>query len=111
MIPSKPGWTGIGLMILAALSTSLGQLLWKISDGLWDINLWIGFFLYGLGAVMMTVAFRFGKLSVLHPLMSFGYVFAIVFGSLFLNEVITVNILSGTILILIGVVLIGGDQH
>ena len=111
MNPSKTVWTGIGLMIFAALSTSLGQLFWKLSDGLWDINLWIGFSLYGLGAVSMTVAFRFGKLSVLHPLMSIGYVFAIVFGFIFLNEVITINILTGTSLILIGVILIGGDQH
>jgi len=102
---------GIILMVFAALSTSLGQLFWKLSDDMWDIRLWVGFLLYGLGAVLMTVAFRFGKLSVLHPLMSIGYVFAIWFGLLFLHEDITINILFGTSLILVGVIVIGGDDH
>src|SRR5688572_2805971 len=92
---------GIVLMVFAALSTSLGQLFWKLSVDMWDIRLWIGFLLYGLGAILMTIAFRFGKLSVLHPLMSIGYVFAIWFGLLFLHENITINILLGTSLILI----------
>lgn len=107
---SKP-WLGIILMISAALSTSLGQLFWKLSDSMWDYRLWIGFVLYGLGAIFMTVAFRFGKLSMLHPLMSIGYVFAILFGAIFLNEIISINIITGTSLILIGVILIGGDDH
>ena len=111
MSETRTPWLGIGLMIFAALSTSLGQLFWKLSDGIWDYQLWIGFTLYGMGAVLMTIAFRFGKLSVLHPLMSVGYVFAIVFGSFFLHEAITLNILTGTSLILIGVILIGGDDH
>lgn len=107
----KTMWTGIVLMILAAFSTALGQLFWKMSDGIWDLNLWIGFTFYGMGAVLMTIAFRFGKLSVLHPLMSIGYVFAFGFGSIYLGEAITMNILGGTFLILIGVILIGGDDH
>lgn len=107
---SKP-LLGVILMISAALSTSLGQLFWKLSDGIWDYRLWIGFVLYGLGAIFMTVAFRFGKLSMLHPLMSIGYIFAILFGVIFLNEIISINIIAGTSLILIGVILIGGDDH
>lgn len=107
---TKP-WLGILLMISAALSTSLGQLFWKLSEGIWDYRLWIGFVLYGLGAIFMTVAFRFGKLSMLHPLMSIGYIFAILFGAIFLNEIISINIIVGTSFILIGVILIGGDDH
>lgn len=107
----KTSSIGIGLMLTAALSTALGQLFWKMADGLFDWHLWLGFFLYGCGAVFMTIAFRFGRLSVLHPLLTVGYVFAIIFGSFFLGEEITRNILIGTTSILIGVLLIGGDRN
>lgn len=59
----------------------------------------------------MTVAFRFGKLSVLHPLLSIGYVIAIFYGAVFLSEAVTMNMTVGTLLILVGVVIIGGDRH
>lgn len=107
----KTSSLGIVLMLVAALSTATGQLFWKLSNGLFDWELWLGFFLYGCGAVFMTVAFRFGRLSVLHPLLTVGYVFAIIFGSLFLGEEITRNILLGTTFIFIGVLLIGGDRN
>lgn len=101
---------GILLMVFAAISTATGQLFWKLSDAILDLQMLVGFTLYGMGAVLMTAAFRFGKLSVLHPLLSLGYVIAIVYGAIFLNEVITFNILMGTLLILIGVIVIGGDS-
>lgn len=102
---------GIFLMLLASLSTALGQLFWKMASSLFDWELWIGFFLYGCGAILMSIAFRYGRLSVLHPLLTVGYVFAIIFGFIFLGEEITRNILFGTACILIGVLLIGGDRH
>ncbi|MTD30545.1 EamA/RhaT family transporter [Planomicrobium sp. YIM 101495] len=104
-------WIGIILMIAAAGSTATGQLFWKLTDSVWDWELWLGFMLYGMGAVLMTVAFRFGKLSVLHPLLSIGYVIAVFYGAAFLNEAMTMNVTLGTLLILIGVVIIGGDRN
>lgn len=108
---TSTSWIGIVLMVGAALSTATGQLFWKLSGSVWDWELWVGFVLYGMGAVLMTVAFRFGKLSVLHPLLSLGYVIAIVYGTLFLDEALTFNMGLGTLLILIGVIVIGGDRH
>lgn len=102
--------TGIFLMIMAAVSTATGQLFWKISDAILDLPMLAGFMLYGMGAVLMTAAFRYGRLSVLHPLLSIGYVIAIFYGAIFLNEAITVNITLGTFLILIGVIIIGGGD-
>ncbi|WP_085994094.1 EamA family transporter [Oceanobacillus senegalensis] len=102
---------GILLMVTSALFTALGQLFWKISGGGINLYLIVGFFLYGLGAVFMIVAFRFGSLSVLHPLLSLGYVFGLFFGSIFLDETLTMKILLGTGLIIIGAVCIGGGDH
>lgn len=100
-------------MVAAAFSTATGQFFWKLAagGGLFDWHLWIGFGFYGMGAVLMTVAFRFGRLSVLHPLLTVGYVIALVYGVSFLNEPLTVPLAIGTVLILAGVWLIGGDEH
>lgn len=110
----KPDTTqplGIVLMILAAFSTATGQLFWKMSDAVLDLYMLGGFVLYGLGAVLMTAAFRFGRLSVLHPLLSIGYIIAIFYGAVFLGEAVTFNISLGTLIILLGVIVIGGDRH
>lgn len=107
--PEKTAPLGIILMIAAATSTATGQLFWKLSDAILDVPMLFGFVLYGMGAILMTAAFRFGKLSVLHPLMSLGYVIAIFYGAAFLDEAITFNISLGTLLILIGVIVIGGE--
>jgi uncharacterized membrane protein len=101
---------GIILILIASLSTAFGQLLWKLSEG--HINLYLigGFFLYFLGAVLMILAFQFGSLSVLHPLLSMGYVFALFIGISFLGEALSYQHILGTILIIIGAVLLGGSD-
>lgn len=107
---SKNRW-GIILMLFASLCTAIGQLLWKLSNA--DLNgyLVIGFLFYGAGAVLMIVAFRFGSLSVLHPLLSIGYVIAVLLGVFILQEEITSINIVGTLLIMVGATLIGGGDH
>lgn len=102
---------GIILMIISSLSTSIGQFFWKLSQAKLNWDLISGFGFYGIGAVLMIVAFRFGRLSVLHPIMSLGYVFGIMLGGFFLEEIISWNVIVGTLLILVGVSLIGGGDH
>ena len=106
----KKNIKGIVLIIIAALLTSVGQLLWKLSEGT-DIKLvLIGFTCYGFGAVLMILAFRFGSLSVLHPFMSVGYIFAIVLGQTVLQESISIVKYAAVAIIMIGVTLIGGGD-
>ncbi len=107
----KKNGLGIVLMVLASLQTALGQMFWKMANGELNGALILGFFLYFLGAVFMIIAFRFGSLSVLHPLLSIGYVFALFLGSLVLQETITESNLLGTLFIIIGAALIGGGDH
>jgi len=110
VVSIKKNLKGISLMIIAALLTSVGQLLWKVSNGedlKWII---IGFICYGLGAVLMIIALRFGSLSVIHPMLSFGYVFAIFLGQIVLKENITITQLLAIGIIITGVVFIGGGD-
>jgi Predicted membrane protein len=101
---------GITLIICAALSTAIGQMFWKLSHSIPDVWFIFGFLLYFCGALLMIVAFRFGELSVLHPLLSFGYIFSIFLGSLFLGESLTFLQIIGIIVIIVGASLIGGGD-
>ncbi len=107
----KENRTGIILMTIAAFLISLGQMYWKLSGAGINLELIGGFIFYFLGAVLMIVSFRFGSLSVLHPLLSLGYVFALFLGVFFVGESIGLLHLLGMLLIIIGVILIGGGDH
>lgn len=106
----KKNYKGIILISIAALFTSVGQLLWKISNGQINAFMVSGFLCYGLGAVLMIIAFRFGSLSVLHPILSLSYIFAIVLGAIFLGEYLKTMQVMAIIIIIVGVTLIGGGD-
>ena len=106
----KKNIKGILLIIIAAMLTSVGQLFWKLSHGS-DVKLMlIGFVCYGLGAVLMILAFRFGSLSVLHPFMSVGYIFALILGQTQLTETVSLTKYVAVGIIMVGVTLIGGGD-
>lgn len=102
---------GIILILISSIFTTIGQYFWKISNIHILMYIFIGFVFYGIGAVSMIIAFRFGSFSVLHPMMSVGYIFTILVGFYFLNEAISTAKIIGLILIMTGIVLIGvGDE-
>ncbi len=108
MLKSKHLWTGIILMVLSSVITSIGQMVWKVSIS--NNNLWIyilGFGLYGVGACIMIFAFKFGELSVLHPMMSVGYIMSIILGTFVLHERVTWHKLIGIGLIVAGMLFLG----
>jgi undecaprenyl phosphate-alpha-L-ara4N flippase subunit ArnE len=102
---------GIMLMIISSICACIGQLFWKLSitNGIWI--LFLGFSFYGLGALAMLIAYKFGNLSVLQPMLSINYILSIFLARIFLNENITMIRITGIIIIIIGVILIGvGDE-
>jgi len=101
---------GIELMVGASVLVSVGQLFWKLSQGNKIGLLCLGFFLYSVGALMMIYAYRFGKLSVLQPILSLSYVFAIVLGYYVFNDKITTGKLVSISLIIGGVLVISHDR-
>ncbi len=102
---------GILLMILSSMCVCIGQLLWKLSA---DYGIWImllGFGLYGIGALIMIVAYRYGQLSVLQPMLSLNYVLSIILAAVILKEQITLLKCIGVLIIIAGVIMIaGGDE-
>lgn len=101
---------GIMLMAVSSICVCLGQLFWKLSakDGL--VFLLLGFILYGIGAIVMLIAYKFGSLSVLQPMLSLNYVLSIILAATILNEKITLIKIIGVLVIILGVILIGGGD-
>lgn len=107
----KKNRTGIILMIISSLFVCIGQLFWKLSSEQGIIYMLIGFGLYGLGAIIMIIAYKFGSLSVLQPILSMNYIFTIFLAAIVLNEEITFSKIAGITIIIISVILIGGGDH
>lgn len=108
----KKNKTGIILMLFSSIFVCIGQLLWKLSVEQGIFVLLMGFASYGVGALLMLVAYRFGKLSVLQPMLSLNYVLSIILAALVLNEHISVMKGVGVFIIITGVILIaGGDEE
>ncbi len=103
---------GILLMVVSSLCVCIGQLLWKLSAEYGLLVMLAGFVFYGVGALVMLVAYRFGKLSVLQPMLSMNYVISIFLAAFVLKETITLIKCLGVLVIIAGVILIaGGDEE
>ncbi len=107
----KQNKIGILLMIGSSICVCLGQLLWKLSVDGSIFMLILGFGFYGIGALAMIVAYKFGKVSILQPILSLNYILSIVLATTVLNEKITLIKCIGVLCIMLGVLFIaGGDE-
>ena len=100
------------MMVASSVFVSFGQMFWKMfhTEGAWALI--IGLILYGCGAIIMILAYRYGKLSVLQPMLCLSYVFAIFIAVFILQETMTPLRLAGIIVVIFGVILIaGGDEE
>ena len=105
---------GIVLMLTSAMMTCSGQLCWKLgAERIQYVITYylVGFILYGIGALLMVIAFKFGEMSILHPMLSVGFIGSLFLGKYFLKEEILVKKIVGILLILIGVCLLSQQGH
>lgn len=104
---------GILLMILSSICVCVGQLLWKLST-VEETSFYLisGFLCYGIGALVMIIAYRYGQLSVLQPMLSLNYVLSVVLAGVVLKENISLLKCIGVLIIIFGVIMIaGGDEE
>lgn len=101
---------GVVLMICSSVCVCVGQLFWKLSAEHGLVPLMAGFVLYGLGALLMIVAYRYGKLSVLQPILSLNYVLSLVLAALVLNETIGIWKCAGIVAVIAGLILITREK-
>ena len=101
---------GILLMLISSICVCVGQLFWKLSAEHGILFMLVGFFFYGFGALVMIVAYKYGKLSVLQPMLSLNYVLSIILATTVLNEKITLIKCLGILIIIAGVICIAGGD-
>jgi len=110
---TKP-WAII-VMIICTIFTSTAQLLYKIGaeklsfDIISIITNWpliLGLILYGLGAVLVVVAFNGGEVTVLYPIITSSYIWVTLGSKYFFGEAIGILKWSGVALIITGILMI-----
>ncbi len=101
---------GVLLMICSSVCVCVGQLFWKLSADHGLVPLVAGFILYGLGALLMIAAYRYGKLSVLQPILSLNYVLSLILAALVLNETIGIWKCVGIVAVIAGLILITREK-
>lgn len=104
-------YKGIAIMLFSSLMTCTGQLCWKLSADYSVLFLLAGSGMYGLGALLMIVALRYGDLSKLHPLLSAGYILSVVLGAVILDEPVTIQKTAGIVVIIAGLILINFPER
>lgn len=108
------------LVIFADMIGSCGSVLLKLGSGAvtrdWRSIIsnyrrtWMllaGLTLFGISAILFTIALRGGELSVLYPFVSIGYIFIILLSKMVLKERINVWKVAGIGFIILGVAFIG----
>src|SRR3989338_902434 len=88
-------YLGVLIMVLCTFLTASGQLFfkygsqqleWSLSGMLTNFSLIMGFVLYGLGALVLILALRFGNLSALYPVVSLTFVWVMLISFFVLHE-------------------------
>jgi len=116
LIKKTPLWA-ILLIIICTFVTAAGQYFIKRGmnelvlpltlAGLINLSIIFGFFLYGIGAVLMIIALRSGSLSVLYPLISLGFIWVAFISTRLLGEILSLTNWIGIVSIIIGCSFIG----
>ena len=113
----KTKWWAIALMILCTIFTSAGQILYKfgaenlsfnLSSIIFNIPLIAGLISYGIGLILLIIAFKGGELSVLYPIVATSYVWVSIASPIFFEtDYMTLEKWIGVIIIVVGISLIG----
>ncbi|MBU1201188.1 MAG: EamA family transporter [Nanoarchaeota archaeon] len=106
----------IALVITCTFLTSFGQYFIKIGTksisgnalSLLSFPLIGGFFLYGIGAIILIIALKYGELSVLYPFIALSFIWVFFLSFFLLRENILFANWLGLVLIILGVSFIGG---
>jgi len=98
----KLGMSGGRVQRALAGDSLIGSLATVATDG----RVLLGLFLYGVGAILWLWVLARTDLSFAYPFVGLGFILTMVFGFAFLAEPIGLARLSGTLLIVAGVVLV-----
>ena len=115
-------YQAILLSVFCAFLASLGQTFFKLgsaqisthyADWFFNWRVILGLAIYGLSALLFIVALKFGRLSILYPIIATSYIWVTLLSYYIFGEQITYINWIGITLIISGITLIvlkGGGQ-
>lgn len=76
-----------------------------------NLNLFVGYSLYGVSAVLLVLALRKGQLSMLYPVIALTFVWVAILSVLIFHEQLSILRIAGITTVVAGVALLGlGDS-
>lgn len=105
----------IGLVAFCSILGAMGQLFFKLGSeklsmdlmvlmGNW--KLFLGLLCYGIATVLFVISLKYGRLSVLYPIIALSYVWVALISKFYLHEVFPTIKWTGIAFILLGVIII-----
>ena len=104
------------MMVFCTALTSFAQVFYKKGSALLSFNLLelitnynliIGLIMYATAAVIMIIAFKYGEVTVLYPIVTLSYVWVSLLSVYYFNEVMNFYKWLGVLIIIIGIIFIG----
>ena len=118
MRKKKKSLLGPALMVVCTLFLATSQFLMKTASERFSLSIegillnWpflAGLVIAGLAAVIMTVAFKHGDMSLLFPIIALSFVWTTFIAAVVFGEHIGTFVYVGIWLIIMGVIVLGGD--
>lgn len=109
----KTHWWAIALIITTTVFTTMAQYFFKLGSeasivlsypeilSLWPIV--AGFASYGIGAVLMILAFKGGEVTVLYPIVATSYAWVVIMSYFAFGEALTILKLIGAFVLIVGI--------
>lgn len=106
---------GILLMILCTFFTSLAVIFnkkgamnfeWTIAGTILNWGLIVGLTLLGIGFIILSMALKYGEVSVLYPIVSLSFVWAYILSFFIYNEPFGIKKTIGILVIIIGIIVL-----
>ena len=98
-------------MVACTLFTSIAQVFYKIGalrlpEIITNYHILIGLILYGIGALILVTAFKFGEVTLLYPIIATSYIWVSILSWIVFSETIRVFKWFGIAFIIAGITVI-----
>jgi len=97
----------IALVILSTVFGAFGPIFIKKSNKLFSLNMILGFTFYAISLGVYLLGLKGASLSLSYPFTALMYVWVMILAVILLGERMTKKKLIGTILVVLGIILIG----
>ncbi len=98
-------------MVVCTLFTSVAQIFYKfgalrLPEIITNYHILIGLVLYGIGALILVTAFKFGEVTLLYPIIATSYIWVSILSWIVFSETIGIFKSIGIAFIIIGITVI-----